>query len=78
MIAWSRDAVRLVRRLFEQNLDDCTARSRTFAAHTLSLVRADGAMDLYHGGLRARDADGTHDLRPRRLRPLLGAASPRT
>ena len=24
----------------------------------MSLVRADGAMDLYHGGLRARDADG--------------------
>jgi len=57
IVAWSRDAVRLVSRLFEQNLE--TYRSfATFRAHTLSLVRADGAMDLYHGGLRARDADG--------------------
>ena len=57
VIAWSRDAVRLVQRLFEQNL----ASYRTFAtfpARTLSLVRADGALDLYHGGLRARDAAG--------------------
>ena len=58
MIAWSRDAVRLVRRLFEQDLD--TYRNfGTFEARTLSLVRADGAMDLYHGGLRAQQADGT-------------------
>jgi NAD-reducing hydrogenase large subunit len=57
IVAWSRDAVRLVRRLFEQDLE--TYRSfGTFRAHTLSLIRADGAMDLYHGGLRARDADG--------------------
>ncbi len=57
MIAWSRDAVRLVRQLFEQDL--ATYRSfGTFAARTLSLVRADGAMDLYHGGLRAQGADG--------------------
>ena len=57
MIAWSRDAVRLVRRLFEQDLD--TYRNfGTFDAHTLSLVRADGAMDLYHGGL-ARAATPT-------------------
>jgi NAD-reducing hydrogenase large subunit len=57
VIAWSRDAVRLVQRLFEQNL----ALYRTFAtfeASTLGLVRADGALDLYDGGLRARDAAG--------------------
>src|SRR5512146_1553319 len=57
MIAWSRDAVRLVRRLFEQDLE--TYRHfGTSEARTLSLVRADGAMDLYPGGLRARQADG--------------------
>ena len=57
IVAWSRDAVRLVRRLFEQDLE--TYRSfATFPAHTLSLIRADGALDLYHGGLRARDGDG--------------------
>ncbi|HVN41465.1 MAG TPA: Ni/Fe hydrogenase subunit alpha [Steroidobacteraceae bacterium] len=57
IVSWSRDAVRLARRLFEQSLE--TYRSfATFPARTLSLVRADGAMDLYHGGLRARDAEG--------------------
>ena len=55
MISWSRAAVRLVRRLFEQNLEQYRSFA-TFPAHTLSLVRADGALDLYHGGLRARDA----------------------
>ncbi len=56
MIAWSRDAVQMVRRLFEQDLELYRSFA-SFPAHTLSLVRADGAMDLYHGGLRARDAD---------------------
>ena len=45
----------------------------TFEARTLSLVRADGAMDLYHGGLRAQRRGRHDDLRPRGLRPLLGA-----
>jgi len=57
IVAWSRDAVRMVRQLFEQNLELYRSFA-TFPAHTLSLVRADGALDLYHGGLRARDADG--------------------
>jgi len=57
MISWSQDAVRLVRKLFEQNLDEYNAFGR-FHAHQLSLVRADGAMDLYHGGLRARSQVG--------------------
>ncbi|MEW5769179.1 MAG: Ni/Fe hydrogenase subunit alpha [Pseudomonadota bacterium] len=57
VIAWSRDAVALARRLFEQNLVQYE-RFGSFPAHTLGLVRADGAMDLYHGGLRARDRDG--------------------
>jgi NAD-reducing hydrogenase large subunit len=57
MIAWSRDAVRLVRELFEKNLAFYNAFGR-FRANTLCLIRADGAMDLFHGGLRARDADG--------------------
>jgi NAD-reducing hydrogenase large subunit len=56
-IAWSREAVGLVKRLFEQNLP-MYREFATFAAHSLSLVRADGALDLYHGGLRARDRDG--------------------
>ncbi|MFZ3017805.1 MAG: Ni/Fe hydrogenase subunit alpha [Gallionella sp.] len=57
MIEWSRDSVAMVRQLFEQNLDFYNTFGR-FKAHTLNLVRADGALDLYHGGLRARDMDG--------------------
>jgi NAD-reducing hydrogenase large subunit len=57
MIVWSLDAVHLVRKLFEQNLVEYNAFGR-FRAHQLSMVRADGAMDLYHGGLRARNRDG--------------------
>jgi NAD-reducing hydrogenase large subunit len=56
-IAWSREAVHLTKSLFEQNLAFYNEFGR-FDASTLSLVRADGAMDLYHGGLRARDAQG--------------------
>ena len=57
MVAWSREAVALARQLFEQNADVNSAFGR-FDAHSMSLVRADGAMDLYHGGLRARDMKG--------------------
>ncbi len=57
IVAWSKDAVGIARQLFEQNLDMYSSFG-TFKAHTLNLVRADGAMDLYHGGLRARDLDG--------------------
>jgi NAD-reducing hydrogenase large subunit len=58
MVAWSREAVQIIRGLFEQNLAEYNAFGR-FRSHSMSLVRADGAMDLYHGGLRARQADGT-------------------
>jgi NAD-reducing hydrogenase large subunit len=57
IVAWSRDAVHLVRRLFEQSLA-AYREFGTFRANTMCLVRADGAMDLYHGGLRAQDAAG--------------------
>lgn len=58
MIAWSRDAVHLIKGLFARNLDYYKGFGR-FSAHDMGLVRADGAMDLYHGGLRARRADGS-------------------
>ncbi|MBK9160661.1 MAG: Ni/Fe hydrogenase subunit alpha [Nitrosomonadales bacterium] len=57
IVAWSADAVGIARKLFEQNLD-LYNEFGTFRAHTLNLVRADGGMDLYHGGLRARSMDG--------------------
>lgn len=58
MIAWGREAVALVRSLFEQNLP-LYEDFGSFAAHGMGLVRADGALDLYHGGLRARHLDGS-------------------
>src|SRR5487761_2308947 len=57
MVAWSLDAVNIVKRLFEQNCEFYNRFGR-FDSRSLSLVRADGAMDLYHGGLRARDIGG--------------------
>jgi NAD-reducing hydrogenase large subunit len=57
IVAWSRDAVGIARKLFEQNLSMYNSFGR-FRAHTLNLVRDDGAMDLYNGGLRARDMNG--------------------
>ena len=57
VVAWSREAVGMIHRLFENNAETYNAFGR-FEAHGMSLVRADGAMDLYHGGLRARDANG--------------------
>ena len=58
IVAWSREAVHLIKGLFEQHLEQFNAFGR-FSAHTLGLVRADGAMDLYHGGLRARSSSGS-------------------
>ncbi|MEW6676847.1 MAG: Ni/Fe hydrogenase subunit alpha [Pseudomonadota bacterium] len=56
-IAWGREAVALARQLFEQDLALYEAFG-SFAAHSLTLVGPDGAMDLYHGGLRARSLQG--------------------
>lgn len=57
IVAWSRESVGIARQLFEQNLE-LYNNFGTFKTHTLNLVRADGALDLYHGGLRARDMNG--------------------
>jgi NAD-reducing hydrogenase large subunit len=57
IVTWSRESVGIAKQLFEQNLDLYNDFGR-FDAHTLNLVRADGALDLYHGGLRARDMNG--------------------
>ncbi|OIN94042.1 MAG: Ni/Fe hydrogenase subunit alpha [Comamonadaceae bacterium CG1_02_60_18] len=57
MLQWAQDAVDMVKQLHAQN----PALYNTFGSfksNLLSLVRADGAMDLYDGVLRARDASG--------------------
>lgn len=57
MVAWSRSAVALARQLHETDpaLYDGFGR---FESGLMSLVRADGALDLYDGHLRLRDAAG--------------------
>lgn len=57
MTAWAQDAIAIARELHAQNpaLYEHFGESR---ANMLSLVRADGALDLYDGVIRARAADG--------------------
>lgn len=57
MLDWCGDAVRIAKQLHAQNpaLYDSFG---SFRSNLFSLVRADGAMDLYDGVLRARDAHG--------------------
>ncbi len=57
MLRWSRAAVGLARDYTLTHLREL-AGFGSFAANHLSLVRADGALDLYDGRLRAVDAQG--------------------
>ena len=57
MISWSRDAVRIIKELHQQDpaLYD---HFGTVRSSFMGLVAPDGSLDLYHGVLRARDAEG--------------------
>ncbi|HOO72174.1 MAG TPA: Ni/Fe hydrogenase subunit alpha [Spirochaetota bacterium] len=57
MIAWSQGALDFFKDYHSKNADMIDNFSIFPSAH-LSLVRKDGAMDLYHGVLRAVDAEG--------------------
>ncbi|MEY2699652.1 MAG: hypothetical protein RIQ52_407 [Pseudomonadota bacterium] len=57
MVRWAQDAVHLARCLHEQNAALYNGFG-AFRSHMMSLVGEGGGMDLYHGTLRARDADG--------------------
>jgi NAD-reducing hydrogenase large subunit len=57
MMQWAYDAVEMVKQLHEQNAILYNGFA-DFRSNMLSLVRRDGAMDLYDGVLRVRDADG--------------------
>ncbi len=57
IIAWAAAAVTLIKTVHESNLpyfDDFA----TIATNYLGLTGADGALELYHGGLRAKNAQG--------------------
>jgi NAD-reducing hydrogenase large subunit len=57
MLDWSRGALEIAKNYTIENLE--TAQHfGTFESNHLSLIRKDGAMDLYDGGLRAIDTDG--------------------
>lgn len=57
IIGWCQGALALARKIYTGN----PAFHNEFGyseSNTLSLIRKDGAMDLYHGGLRAKDHHG--------------------
>jgi len=57
MIEWSRAAVELFKDYQRKNKDVVDGFAE-FPSNHLSLVRKDGALDFYHGVLRAVDAEG--------------------
>jgi NAD-reducing hydrogenase large subunit len=57
MISWAQEAVGIVKKLHAQNPAMYDSFG-SFPSNLLSLVRADGAMDLYDGVLRAHDTEG--------------------
>jgi NAD-reducing hydrogenase large subunit len=57
MVAWSQAALKLCKDYTVEHLEKL-APFGSFDSNHLSLIRADGAMDLYHGGLRAITFDG--------------------
>jgi NAD-reducing hydrogenase large subunit len=57
MVAWAESAVQLMKKIFMQNADYHYAFARV-DANTLGVIRADGAFEIYHGGLRAKDPAG--------------------
>lgn len=58
IIQWGRDAVALISRIYRQRLEFNNTFG-TIRSNMLSLVREDGAHELYDGRLRATDAAGT-------------------
>ena len=57
VIDWAEDAVALMQQLFAAG-GDAYRRFASEPANSLSLVRPDGALELYDGRLHARDAQG--------------------
>jgi NAD-reducing hydrogenase large subunit len=56
-MTWAKSAVKIAREYTTAHLKELLPFG-SFESNHLSLVRADGAMDLYHGNLRAVDAQG--------------------
>jgi NAD-reducing hydrogenase large subunit len=58
MLTWSRSALKLCKDFTTEHLKEL-APFGSFDSNHLSLIRSDGAMDLYDGNLRAIDKDGS-------------------
>lgn len=61
MIEWSQEALAFFKDYYTKN-KSFIDNFASFPSSHMSLVREDGAMDLYHGVLRAVDADGNKIL----------------
>ncbi|MGE5354982.1 MAG: Ni/Fe hydrogenase subunit alpha [Deltaproteobacteria bacterium] len=61
MIQWSVDALEFLKN-YHRNNKDFIDGFASFPSNHLSLVRKDGALDLYHGVLRAVDTNGKRIL----------------
>jgi len=57
MVTWARGALQIAKDYTRKHLDKLSTFA-SFESNHLSLVRSDGALDLYHGNLRAIDAAG--------------------
>lgn len=57
MLEWSIQSVDLYKKLYREDFDRLSNLG-SFESNYLSLVREDGALDLYNGLLRAKDKDG--------------------
>ena len=57
VVRWAVDAVALMKRIFMTDVDQ-HLRFGAVRGNNLGMIGADGALELYHGGLRACDAGG--------------------
>ncbi len=57
MVEWSRGALKIAKDYTIEHLNEL-ADFGSFDSSHLSLIREDGAMDIYHGNLRAIDSEG--------------------
>ncbi len=61
MIIWGREALKIAKDYTVENLEKLSSFG-SFDSNHMSLVRDDGAMDIYHGNLRVIDAEGNRIL----------------
>ena len=57
MVEWSVEGLNLFKDIFKKDMAKLSAFG-SFESNFISIVRKDGAFDLYDGNLRAKDADG--------------------